>query len=208
MNLPVIPPEKLIGRDEHGLIETGRIMRSGKIVDILNPKPEQFDLESITAGLAYQGRFTGQMKWYYSLAAHSVLVSHLVPPEYALEGLFHDAAEAVLNDISRPFKLILKEYKAHEDRVSRAIADRFGLLYPWPKEIKRADEVAVAIEQSYLLPDTPFWPHIFSPTQCELLLSECGHPLLDEMSPSPEHQASGFRGRYYDILGRTKYHVH
>lgn len=207
MNLPIIPPEKLIGRDAHGPIQAGRIMRSGKIVDILNPQPEQFDLESITAGLAYQGRFTGQMKWYYSLAAHSVLVSHLVSPEYTLEGLFHDAAEAVLNDISRPFKLILKEYKAHEDRVSRAIATKFGLTYPWPEEIKRADEVAVAIEQSYLLPDTPFWPHIFTRATCEEILQACGHPLLDEIAPYPEWQASEFRIRYYELGGRTKPYV-
>lgn len=70
-----------------------------------------------------------------SVAEHSVLVSQHVPPELALHGLLHDAAEAVVGDTIKPIKT-LPEWEAVrevEERNFRAICFAFDL--EWTPEI-------------------------------------------------------------------------
>ena len=75
------------------------------------------------------------------MAEHSVLVSRLVPERLALTGLLHDASEAFTGDIAKPLKeLIGPAFKDIEKSIEKAIAKHFGLEYPFPKEIKIADQ--------------------------------------------------------------------
>lgn len=162
MILPAVDPSKLVGRNADGSPYTGRVTRTGRFLDVLHPDPDQVDIDDIAAGLGYQPRFTGQMSEFYSLADHSILVSFLVPPELALQGLLHDAAEAYVNDIPRPVKPLLRDYKPIEETIGQAIMLRYGLSLPLAKEVKDADAVAVGIEQFLFLPNTPYWPHVFT----------------------------------------------
>lgn len=77
---------------------------TGKKFWPLAPRPEDVDVRDIARGLAMTCRYGGQVKRYYSVAEHCVLVSRHVAPELALKALFHDCAEAYIGDMIRPLK--------------------------------------------------------------------------------------------------------
>ena len=101
--------------------------RSGRYFDLLNPDPNEIDIDDIASALSKITRFTGHGRFAYSVAEHSVHCASLVPPDYALEALLHDAQEAYLGDVSSPLKALLPEYRAIEHRVQAHIFRSFGL---------------------------------------------------------------------------------
>lgn len=124
---------------------------SGRAVYPLALKPEDIDLADIAHALSMQCRFAGHVKWHLSVAQHAVLVSKHVRPENAAWGLLHDATEAYLVDLPRPVKSIMLDYQEAEARLELAIAARFGLAWPMPEDVKRADLEALATEYRDLL---------------------------------------------------------
>jgi 5'-deoxynucleotidase YfbR-like HD superfamily hydrolase len=128
---------------------------SGAIFDPIFPDPTEIRIMDIAHALANQCRFSGHTRWHYSVAQHSVSVSHMVPEKDALWGLMHDAAEAYLVDLPRPLKRqpgLGTEYKLIEARLERAIAARFGLYLPIPDSVKEADSRMLVTEQRDLMP--------------------------------------------------------
>lgn len=113
---------------------------SGRWFDILAPQDYEYDIEEIAHSLSNLCRYTGHTNGFYSVAEHSVLVSRLVPDNLALRGLLHDASEAFLGDVASPLKKLLPEYKAIERSVEQAIANYYGLPFPYPAAIKEADK--------------------------------------------------------------------
>ncbi|WP_421999380.1 hypothetical protein [Reyranella sp.] len=73
-------------------------------------------------------------------------------PEFAMEALFHDAAEAFLGDITRPLKQLLPEYKVIERDVGAAIFHRLGIDETSVSAIKGADLQVLAAEQEQIMP--------------------------------------------------------
>jgi len=126
---------------------------SGRMIRVFDPSHEsnEFVIEDIAHHLSLVCRFTGAVRVHYSVAQHSVLVSQLVPPEFALEGLLHDATEAYLNDMASPVKAGLPDYKAAEDAMEQALAGRFGIAWPKSDAVRRADGIAVATEARDLM---------------------------------------------------------
>lgn len=111
-----------------------------KFFDFNDPWSYDYNAEELAHSLSNICRYTGHCSPFYSVAEHSVLVSRVVPPEYALEGLLHDASEAFCGDVSKPLKeMIGSVYKDIENEVQAAISHFFGIQYPYPPEVHKAD---------------------------------------------------------------------
>lgn len=138
---------------------------SGKQIDLINIQASDIELMDIAVGLANQCRYAGQVWPFYSVAEHSVLVSHMVMfPSYfksdpginrnkqaqlALKALLHDAPEFILHDVIRPVKRRLGGYAELERRVMGAVSVRFGLNYSdqdW-ETIKLYDDLITIAER-------------------------------------------------------------
>lgn len=130
--------------------------------DFDHPTPERVDILDIARALSNICRFTGHVRQFYSVAQHSVIVSQLVEPEFAFEGLMHDAAEAYVGDMSSPLKRVVgAAYKDVEHRVEAVIRTKYGLPPKLSPEVKKADWIALGIEAKHLLPpDTLKWPEL------------------------------------------------
>lgn len=133
---------------------------SGRFVDPLRPDPGEIDILDIAQSLSMLCRYNGHVRDFFSVAQHSWIVSHLVPPRDALWGLLHDAAEAFLGDLWAPVKarMGLYEYRAAEEVCLQRIAEVCGLEWPPPPTVKAADVQARKIEKKYVLehPDRPW----------------------------------------------------
>ncbi|HCR3554408.1 TPA: HD family hydrolase [Morganella morganii] len=119
---------------------------TGKHIDFTNITPDQICIEDIARGTSNICRFAGQLENFYSVAQHSVYVSQIVPPEYALEALLHDATEAYMGDIASPLKAMLPDYKAVEKRIEAVIREKFGLPPVMTVDVHYADLVMLATE--------------------------------------------------------------
>jgi uncharacterized protein len=118
----------------------------------LEPRIDVVAIEDIAHGLAYQCRFNGQTREFYSVAQHSLIVASLVPIELRLAALLHDAAEAYLGDMVKPLKVLMPEFADLEDKVTAIIAGAFAIDFSEYGPIKRADLIALATEKRDLMP--------------------------------------------------------
>lgn len=135
--------------DHNAWIQTS----SGRCFPVLHPTADDVDIEDVAHALSNLCRFAGHTKEYYSVAQHSVLVSHHVSPEHALQALLHDAPEAYIVDLPRPLKHsgMVDGYKVIEDRVWAAVAEHFFLFEEIHPEVKLADNRALFTEQRDLI---------------------------------------------------------
>ncbi len=162
---------------------------TGKAFRPLRPDPASIDIRDIAHSLSLLCRFNGHCHRFYSVAQHSVIVSHVVPPEHALWGLLHDAAEAYVSDLPRPVKRQVPDFVSFEDRLLEVIMHRFELPWPMPPAVKRADDILLATEQRDLMVDPPQpWGLPADPLPAPIL------PL-----PAPEAEAA-FLARFHQLV--------
>lgn len=121
--------------------------RTGQHFYFCNSGADVIYIDDIAQALSNLCRFTGHLDEFYSVAQHSVLASYLVPPEFALEALLHDASEAYCNDIAAPLKALLPDYRGIEKWVEGLISQKFGLPETMSPEVKRADLIMLATER-------------------------------------------------------------
>lgn len=168
--------------------------RSGRSVDLLNPKAETIDLGDIAHALGHLCRYTGHTSHHYSVAEHSILISrHLerngAGPDLVLGALLHDAHEAYVGDFSAPLKAAIRAeslaaaavYGAIELRIDEAIGAALGVSpTTWRNAtIKDADVRILLDERGALLGPSPapWWPEKegLSPLGVSLFGFSAGH---------------------------------
>lgn len=136
--------------NEHATI----CLRSGEYFDVLNPDADKILIEDIAHALSMQCRFAGHTSDFFSVAQHSVICSLMAPAGFELEALLHDASEAYLQDIARPVKRQLSNYKDIESKVMFAIAVKFEFNWPLSKEVKKVDEESLRLEFDCFISNT------------------------------------------------------
>jgi hypothetical protein len=171
---------------------------TGKQLHFLDPKPEEIDIEDIANALSNECRYGGHTSSFYSVAEHSLLVASIVEADLALKALLHDASEAYLRDIASPVKQYLSNYKEMEEKLMRAIWDKFfgeGQVRWDVPDIKEADIMALKCEARQLMPSKgSTWIHLY-PTEREV------NPKLHCMSPKEAKQV--FLQAFNQITGKS-----
>lgn len=139
--------------------------RSGTVVNVLAPNPKDLRLDDIIWSLSRQPRYLAHTAeseegHAYSTGQHSVLIAEAVlrdtgNPLLALAALLHDATEAYLGDIVRPFKPLMVEYAHLEEAMELAICEAFNISPALIRQMKPWDTRICADEMKALLPLAP-----------------------------------------------------
>lgn len=138
------------------------VLQSGRSPVLTAPKHADIALEDIALGLSRICRWNGQLREFYSVAQHSVLVAEQCGAGAGLWGLLHDASEAYLCDLPSPLKALpaLAGYRALEAIWQRVIYQRFGLAGEVPREVWTADAYVLAWERRDLVDGAPTAPEL------------------------------------------------
>ncbi len=120
----------------------------------LDLRPEEVDIADISHALSHLCRFGGHCNRFYSVAEHSVILSRIVPKPMALQALLHDAAEAYsgFGDVLPPAKEAAPVIREIEHAITRAVAARFGLPWPFPAYLCEADKALAKAEADVMMP--------------------------------------------------------
>lgn len=138
---------------------------TGRKFWVLDPRPEEINIEDIAHALSMMCRYRGHCKFFYSVAQHCIGVQETLK-EWGyneliqLYGLLHDATEAYICDIPRPIKNNIPNYKSMENELEVKILQAFNLSRPIPeisKIIKDADNAMLKCEAKVLMSDWEEW---------------------------------------------------
>lgn len=99
----------------------------GNAIDPFETAQNVYCIRSIAWSLSMQCRFNGHVKRFYSVAEHCHTLSFIVPREYALMALLHDAAETYIGDVVVPVKRRLADLKTYEHSLEASIMSFFGV---------------------------------------------------------------------------------
>jgi 5'-deoxynucleotidase YfbR-like HD superfamily hydrolase len=134
---------------------------TGKKFSYFHPDLDSVCLEDIAHSLSMQCRFNGHTHTFYSVAEHCWWASHIVSSENALQALMHDAGEAYISDIPKPFKLTLGHYVEWVEQLHLdVIGQKFGFDGWFSDEVKDADVEMLIFEREQALRPTE---HKWSP---------------------------------------------
>ena len=126
---------------------------TGRRVNPLNLRVEDISIDDINHHLALINRFVGATREPVNVNQHSFFVSKLLDGTgFEREGLFHDAPEAYLGDVSKWVKQMdcMAGYREAEERAWQVICKALD-LNPEPNErLVEADRLMVRFEASML----------------------------------------------------------
>lgn len=177
--------------------DRGPFMRtiSGRRIYILEPKPLDYgEIRDIAHHLSLIYRYNGGTRVPWSVAEHSIMMSYVVPQEYALEALLHDAHEMAVGDNITPMKRACPELKAIDALHERAMRKQWGLTETISDVVKVADGRMHATETRQLRPMCDF-------TGAGDIMSEpYTHIILK--SSDWESVKKSFLRRFYELTAR------
>lgn len=102
----------------------------GKRFDPMNPDMQSLDVRDIAHALSLTCRGNGHVKYFFSVGQHCVncakeAAARGYSRRVVLGCLLHDASEAYMSDVPRPFKAVLPEYQLLEEKLIDLIYVRF-----------------------------------------------------------------------------------
>lgn len=118
------------------------------------PDPSEIDIEDIAHGLAFQSRFNGQTRHFFSIAQHNLAVAKLVPKRVRLAALLDNASAAYLGNLADPLNFLFPEISEMEKIVMAAIALKFSVTGFNDRAIQRANIVVREREARDLKPES------------------------------------------------------
>lgn len=103
---------------------------TGKKFDPLQPNMEYIDIRDIAHALSLTCRGNGHVKQFFSVGQHCVYCAKEAEARgytkrVILGCLLHDASEAYMSDVPRPFKEMLPEYQQTEEKLIDLIYMKF-----------------------------------------------------------------------------------
>lgn len=149
----------MIVKYEQELVKDYIITYTGKRFYVTDPRSKDVCIEDVAHALSQLVRYTGHTRTkFYSVGEHSILCSILayrmgMSARIQLLALLHDASEVYCNDLNRPLKQTLPEYKDAEDKISEAIWN-FLELDPTEEEykiIKKIDNTLLMFEMKQIM---------------------------------------------------------
>ena len=167
---------------------------TGKILDFLNPKPEQICIEDIAHALSNLCRYTGHTKVFYSVAEHCVrMATNENLLGNSLTKLLHDSAEAYIGDIVLPLQEIFPK-KEIEIRLLAVISKALDHQILMTSEIRKSDRIMMVTEiRDLMIPDNPVLAPYFDQWT----------PISQKIYPWPSDLAEAkFLLTYKDLKGR------
>lgn len=171
---------------------------SGKYISLTDPNPDEITIEDIATGLSNVCRFNGQLNTWYSVAEHSIHVAELVPKEYKLQALLHDATEAYICDVPTPLKDMLGEaYRNVEAVLAGVIGRKFGVnLTELSDPVRQADRIMVVSERDAFQAVPRTWgPEYENSTR---------YPFLRRHYATPLQAATAFKDAFRTITEITQ----
>lgn len=129
----------------------------------VNPEPDKIQITDIAHALSLICRGNGHVKHFFSVGQHCInCAREAVAREYSkkvcLACLLHDAGEAYMSDVPRPFKKYIPRYRDYEERILDIIYVKY-LGSPLTKEeeglVKVIDDDMLYFDLKELLNEIP-----------------------------------------------------
>lgn len=137
-------------------------MYGGKLVDVLNVRPEDIEPRVFVHALSCIGRYTGHCKRPYSVAEHSIKLADWLEksgahPDMIRAALIHDWSEALFNDLASPLKKNFASYQRYEKAAQKVIFKRMRV--PWEAEVElKQFDTAIRVDEKAFFWDNPEMP--------------------------------------------------
>lgn len=124
---------------------------TGKVFDLENLTEDMICIEDIAHALSNTARFAGHSEIMIPVSQHCVMMTHRVPEHLKLAALLHDASEAYIGDMPKPFKSLMPDYQKLEDKIMHMVAGKYGFDYPLAIEVKAADKEQLDFEWNNMI---------------------------------------------------------
>lgn len=136
----------------------------------LAPKPEHISIIDIAHHLSNQCRYSGAVRYFYSVAQHCCLLAVHVGKGggsalECLQVLMHDAPEAYLVDVPRPVKQYMPQYRTWDHTLDKVIRQWMGWEnIPRPTYLDDLDTRVIVDERAALMSHSGNdWGHRMEP---------------------------------------------